>query len=86
MKHLRKPLLVGALVLLGVFVAEARETPPDKLPGCAQWEVMLAPSVRSASDSKPLPELGTSVEQAPAGWEPFAFNPSGQLVYRRCAR
>jgi hypothetical protein len=53
--------------------------------GCPQWEVLLAqpPSILTVQPN----EVGKPVvEKAPAGWEPFAYAPSGQLVYRRCGR
>lgn len=59
-------------------------------PSCAQYELLLAapPSASAAGTSMRLPEYGKpAIEKAPAGgWEPFAYSPTGQLVYRRCAR
>lgn len=81
---------VGAV--LGLPRGATAEKPPVAAPvagttGCAQWEVMLAPPARVAMDTKALPALGKPVvEQAPVGWEPFAFTPTGALVYRRCAK
>ena len=73
--------------MVGAVVAWPRGATADKPAGCGQWEVMLAPPGRVNLDAKALPEPGKSfVEQAPAGWEPFAFTPAGALVYRRCAK
>lgn len=78
--------LVGALVVAWPRGATADKAGTAVLP-CPQWEVMLSQPTRVTIDAKSLPELGKAVvEQAPAGWEPFAFTPSGQLVYRRCAK
>lgn len=78
--------LVGALVVAWPRGATADKAGTAMLP-CPQWEVMLSQPTRVTIDAKSLPELGKAVvEQAPAGWEPFAFTPSGQLVYRRCAK
>ncbi|MES1204561.1 MAG: hypothetical protein ABUS79_01365 [Pseudomonadota bacterium] len=83
------PLIValGTAVTIAASVSGARHAAADKINGCQQWEVMLGQPARVVTDVKTLPELGKPfVEPAPAGWEPFAFGPSGQLVYRRCAR
>jgi hypothetical protein len=87
MMNLRRIAMVAGLVGVGVVVAWPRGATADKPSGCAQWEVMLAPPGRITLDAKSLPEPGKSfVEHAPAGWEPFAFTPTGALVYRRCAK
>ena len=93
MTNLRPAALpLGLLALLGaVLVAWPRGATADKpaavVVPCPQWEVMLSQPTRVTIDVKSLPEAGKAVvEQAPAGWEPFAFTPAGQLVYRRCAR
>lgn len=103
MSNVVKILVVVALMAVAVLVGTGRgvSAERDKEPGkerdrdraaacppsCQQWEVMLAPSTRTAADPKSLPEAGKPyVEQSPQGWEPFAFGPTGQLVYRRCAR
>ena len=88
MTNVRKlTFLVAALAMPVAVVAWPRGATADKPSGCAQWEVMLAPPGRLTLDTKALPEPGKSfVEQAPAGWEPFALTPAGALVYRRCAR
>ena len=53
---------------------------------CPQWEVTVGQATQVTMDARSLPQLGKPVvEQAPPGWEPFAFTPAGQLVYRRCA-
>jgi hypothetical protein len=75
---------LAALVILALlsFRGDVRA---QSAGGCPQWEVMLAqpPPILTV----PVSEIGKPViEKAPAGWEPFAFAPSGQLVYRRCAR
>lgn len=87
----RITLLAAALVALGAMVwprgATADKSPSTTPPTCTQWEVMLAPAGHVTLDAKAVPQPGKSfVEQAPAGWEPFAFTPAGALVYRRCAR
>jgi hypothetical protein len=83
---------VAVLVVAGV-IAWPRGATADKPSSCAactpcvQWEVMLAPPGHVTLDAKALPQPGKSfVEQAPAGWEPFALTPAGALVYRRCAK
>jgi hypothetical protein len=92
MNNFPKVMLVGALVAGGAFFAwprgaNADKAAPGQQPSCQQWEVMVAPAVRSANEARPLPEAGKPiVESAPAGWEPFAFGPTGQLVFRRCAK
>ena len=91
MKTVRaKALSLAVLVLGGAVLAWPRGATADKAPspsGCQQWEVMLGTATRITIDAKSLPEAGKAfVEQAPPGWEPFAFTPGGQLVYRRCAK
>jgi hypothetical protein len=87
MRNLRSMLVVAGLVAVGWFLAWPRGATAEKPSICQQWEVMLAQPVRSANDAKPLPEISKPyVEQSPAGWEPFAFGPTGQLVFRRCSR
>lgn len=79
-------LLTGLIIAVGV-VAWPRGATADKPAGCPQWEVMVGQATRITIDAKSLPEAGKPlIEQAPPGWEPFAFAPAGQLVYRRCAR
>lgn len=75
------------VVVLGVFAAWPRPATAEKPGGCQQWEVMLSPSALAVIDASAVPEMGKPfVEKAPAGWEPFAFRPTGQLVYRRCTK
>ena len=69
------------VLALALSRGEVRADPP----GCPQWETMLAQpglimSVQPNELGKPV------IEKAPTGWEPFAYTPAGQLVYRRCAR
>ena len=83
--------MMGAAVLAvagrGIGAEREKERERASSGPCQQWEVMLAPTTHAAADPKPLPELGKPfIEQAPQGWEPFAFGPTGQLVYRRCAK
>lgn len=94
MSTLRTFALVAAALVAALIVwprgatADKPDKPDRHAPAeCPQWEVMLAPAMRLAVDTKSLPEAGKPmVERAPAGWEPFAYTPSGALVYRRCAR
>lgn len=87
MKNLRTMLLIGGAVGMGAFVVWPRGASADKPSACQQWEVMLTQPARVTIDAKSLPEAGKPVvEASPAGWEPFAFGPTGQLVHRRCAR
>ncbi|MBC8132001.1 MAG: hypothetical protein H7X95_03395 [Deltaproteobacteria bacterium] len=80
-------LLCGFVVLVGASLAWSRGATADKAAGCQQWEVMVAQPARITIDAKSLPEAGKPVvEQSPPGWEPFAFTPAGQLVYRRCGK
>jgi hypothetical protein len=77
--------LLLALAGLAAGLLLALSAPRAQATGCPQWETMLAQPgpitvVQPAEVGKP------TVEKAPAGWEPFAYSPSGQLVYRRCAR
>lgn len=77
--------VIAATVMVGILGSRAATA--DKPSACQQWEVMLGQSGHVVTDVRSLPELGKPfVESSPAGWEPFAFAPSGQLVYRRCAR
>lgn len=75
-------LCAGLLIaLVGTRTEVSAQATPK---GCAQWEVTLgAPStvapLRATTDA-------LVAEPAPAGWEPFAYLPSGQLSYRRCAK
>jgi hypothetical protein len=87
MKNFLRVLVVAALLTLGLLMAWPRGATAEKPSGCQQWEVMLSQAVRIANDSRPLPEASKPyIEQAPSGWEPFAFGPTGQLVFRRCAK
>jgi hypothetical protein len=92
MTNLRPAALpLGLLALLAALVLGwprgATADKPAVVAACPQWEVMLSQPTRVTIDAKSLPEAGKAVvEQAPAGWEPFAFTPAGQLVYRRCTR
>ena len=87
MKNLRLVLLVGGAVTMGTLVGWQRGATAEKPTACQQWEVMLTQPARITIDAKSLPEAGKPVvETSPAGWEPFAFGPTGQLVYRRCVR
>lgn len=88
MKRFRLPVLfAGAMLGLGALLFGARGATADKPSTCQQWEVMLGQPTRVTIDVKSLPEAGKPVvEPAPPGWEPFAFTPSGQLVFRRCAK
>jgi hypothetical protein len=85
MAGMPRSLAVAVLgIALALVIALATHARADG-GGCPQWEVMLAqpPAIATMAPSgigKPV------VEKAPAGWEPFAYAPSGQLVYRRCAR
>jgi hypothetical protein len=79
--------LVGALLAISVVVFTPRRATAEKPSGCQQWEVMLSEATHAPIDVKALPGLGKPlVEPSPPGWEPFAFGPTGQLVYRRCAK
>jgi len=92
----RKILVVVAVLVVAGAIAWPRgataDKPPTSMPcaacaPCTQWEVMLASPGHVTLDAKALPQPGKSfVEQAPAGWEPFALTPAGALVYRRCAK
>jgi hypothetical protein len=85
----RGVVVVVFLVLAVLFVAWPRiATSADRpAPSCQQWEVALASPTHLTIDARSLPEAGKPVTEAsPPGWEPFAFTPTGQLVYRRCAR
>lgn len=83
--------VVGVLAVLFVscFLAWPRSaaSADRPAPSCQQWEVALASPTHLTIDARSLPEAGKPVTEAsPPGWEPFAFTPTGQLVYRRCAR
>jgi hypothetical protein len=87
MKNLSAMLVLGAFVVAMLLIGWPRGATADKPTGCQQWEVMLTQATHMTIDVKSLPEAGKPViETAPPGWEPFAFGPSGQLVYRRCAK
>jgi hypothetical protein len=81
-------LVVGGALAGAAFTGVPRAAGAEaNAPGCAQWEVMLDALVRTNIDPKTIPAPGKPyVEKAPAGWEPFAFGPTGQLVYRRCIK
>lgn len=81
---MRSLVLVASGLIAGAFVALAAHADAEG-GGCHEWEVMMAQpspiiSAQPAEIGKPL------VEKVPSGWEPFAYSPSGALVYRRCAR
>jgi hypothetical protein len=79
--------LVGALFAISVMFLTPRPATAEKVLGCAQWEVMLSEPTHASIDVKALPGVGKPlIEPSPPGWEPFAFGPTGQLVYRRCAK
>lgn len=89
MKNIRLMLVICAVAALGAFVGWPRGATADKPAptACQQWEVMLNQPTRVTIDVKSLPEIGKPlIEISPAGWEPFAFGPTGVLVYRRCAK
>lgn len=72
---------LGAILVLAVPRAEGRTDGQ----ACAQWEVTLGPTATTAT-TKPQKYGELVVEKAPSGgWEPFAYNSGGGLVYRRCA-
>jgi hypothetical protein len=72
---------VGALAPVRSASAAGAATPS----ACAQWELTLGPAVTSKTATTTT--AGSfAIESAPAGWEPFAYMPSGQLSYRRCAK
>ena len=76
--------LAGVAAGLALAFSLSRSEVRAQSAGCPQWEVMLAtpPPVAMVQPS----EMGKPVvEKAPAGWEPFAYSPSGTLVFRRCA-
>jgi hypothetical protein len=93
MAHLPQPklvlpfaaLLAGALAAFAWRGAEVLAAPAAPAAPCTQWQTAVHPD---AIDVKaPLPEAGKPiVSTGPVGWEPFAFGPSGQLVYRRCVK
>lgn len=79
--------LLLAVGVIATVVGWPRGATADKPGGCAQWEIMVAAPTRLTIDAKALPEAGKPlIEPAPPGWEPFAFTPGGQLVYRRCGK
>ncbi|MEZ4367196.1 MAG: hypothetical protein R2939_13070 [Kofleriaceae bacterium] len=71
-------LLVALLGSRGAVYADARPS------GCGQWEVSLATIATTLPG--PTTQSTSTVEKVPAGWEPFAYMPTGQLAYRRCAK
>jgi|GEM_PF-4773432 len=79
--------LVVVLAVLFVGWPRIAASADRPAPSCQQWEVALASPTHLTIDARSLPEAGKPVtETSPPGWEPFAFTPTGQLVYRRCAR
>ncbi len=80
---------LGGIIAFGVTARspDARAAAAEPAPTCAQWELTLGPSVAIRSGTTKV-TLATelTIEQAPAGWEPFAYLPTGQVSYRRCAK
>lgn len=80
---------LGGILVFGLTARspEARAAAAEPKAECAQWELTLGPSVTMrAGTTKVTVATELAVEQAPAGWEPFAYLPTGQVSYRRCAK
>ena len=77
--------LAGALVALAWRGMDVHAAGGAGASACTQWQTAIYPD---AVDLRaPLPEAGKPmISTGPVGWEPFAFGPSGQLVYRRCTK
>ena len=77
--------LAGALVFALIPRATAEKSGGTGT-GCGQYEVTISNPTTIVNTNEPLPTVGATpaAMRLPAGWEPFAYAPGGQLAYRRC--